>query len=1150
MRPFQDSDQENLHQSLKPGEQATAAHVESRDSGEEMPVLGGRYRVDGFVARGGMGEVYRVLDCEFDRPLALKVVQAKFRGRGDVADRFLREARVMGQLQHPGIPPVQEMGRLSDDRPYFLMKLVEGRDLNALLGERSSPADRQAYYLGVFEDVCRTVAYSHARSIIHRDLKPHNIMVGAFGEVQVMDWGLAKVLSLRATILDGPVSSERPAPPSPTTPAAESTIELMNTPETPGDFSIPGAVLGTPAFMAPEQARGEVGQLDPRCDVFGLGGILCVVLTGRPPCAVGNRVDILRRAMAGDLSDAFERLDRCGADAELIALAKHCLAPDPGGRFADAGEVAQAVASYLGLVGERLRQAELAQAQAEIRAREESKRLALERQKRRATVALAASVLVFLTLAALTGWWVWEREEKQVLRDLLRQQEVEFKLAQSKREQEQHDREQAAVFGAQKELTVKQVLDQSRQLLGRSMFRQAVSILEQSLGTLTAPADEVLRLQVMAGLDGARFVERLDKIRQDGALIVDGNMNHAAASTAYAQAFHEFNFDLGTAEEDLAARVAASPLRDHLIVAMDDWLCWERDPALRRRLCSIAAKVTGHDWRNHLAGPWTDSRALETVLSRAPVRDLSTTLLVGICWSLHELRSDGLSPLKAASFHHPEDFWVWFYLASVQMQNGNASAAASGYHSCLAIRKDTPVAWNNLGVALGLLHDAPGKIAAYREAVRLDPQYYLAHFNLGLSLEDVDDLPGAVASYREALRLNPKLMKVYVQLSNCLRALGDLPGALAVSEEAIRIDSRSASGHHILGQVLLDREDYPGAIREFKEAIRLDSKMVEAHTNLGLALHGIKDTPGAIQALEEAIRLKPDNAKAYFNLGVVLRDDMNLKGAITAYREAVRIDPQYAKAYYNLGNALKADNDLKGAIEAYREAVRADPKYARAWYNLGNSLMAVNDFPGAVDAFRAAARFDPKDHRYFFNLGIVLAATKDFPGAIMAYRDALRLNPKDARVHARLGLTIGRQEGRLASFRYFQEALAADPSLAADTTVRLWRLGAGAAVLAAVSSDASLTAENRAAIRKQARDWLRADLETWAMLLKGNAKAAPSVMQALRGVQTAADLAPVREEQQLAKLPPEEQEAWKMFWADVEKLRQQAEEEPPSKKEK
>ena len=1133
MTPFQDSALEQLHQSLKPGEQVTAVHVESRDSGGEMPVLGGRYRVDGFVARGGMGEVYRVLDGEFDRPLALKVVQEKFRGRGDVADRFLREARVMGQLQHPGIPPVQEMGRLPDDRPYFLMKLVEGRDLNALLGERSSPADRQAYYLGVFEDVCRTVAYSHSRSIIHRDLKPHNIMVGAFGEVQVMDWGLAKVLSSRAIVSDGPGLSERPAPPSATTPAAESTIELMNTPGTPGDFSVAGAVLGTPAFMAPEQARGEVGLLDPTCDVFGLGGILCVVLTGRAPFAVGNRVDNLRRAMAGDLSDAFERLDRCGADAELVDLAKRCLAPDPGARFADAGQVAQAVAGYLGLVGERLRQAELAQAQAEIRAREESKRLALERQKRRATVALATSLLVFLTLAGVTGWWVWDREEKQVFRELL---------------QEQHDREQAAVFGAQQELRVKQDIDQSRQLLGRSMFRQAKSILEQSLGTLTAPTDEVLRLQVMAGLDDARFVERLDKIRQDGALIVDGEMNHPATPPVYAQAFREFNFDLGADEELLAARVVASPLRDRLIVAMDDWLCWERDPAIRRRLCSIAAKATGHLWRNDLAAPWTSARALETVLSQAPVRDLSTTLLVGICWTLHSLRSDGLSPLKAATFHHPEDFWVWFYLASVQMQKGNAAAAASAYHSCLAIRKDTPVAWNNLGVALGLLHDEPGKIAAYREAVRLDPQYYLAHFNLGLSLEDVGDLPGAVASFREALRLNPKLMKGYVQLSNCLRALGDLPGALAVSEEAIRVDSQSADGHHILGQVLLDREDFPGAIREFKEAIRLDSKMVEAHTNLGAALHGIKDTPGAIQALEEAIRLKPDNAKAYFHLGVALRDDMNLKGAIAAYREAIRIDPRYAKAYYNLGNALKADNDLKGAIEAYREAVRADPKYARAWYNLGNSLTAINDHPGAVDAFRAAARFDPKDHRYLLNLGTALAATKDFPGAIMAFRAALGLNPKDARVHASLGLAIGRQEGRLASFRYFQEALAADPSLAADTMVRLWRLGAGAAVLAAVSSDDALTSGDKAAIRKQAHDWLRADLETWSKLLKGNTKAATTVMQALRGMQTAADLAAIREEQQLAKLPADEQEAWRRFWADVEKLRLQAEKEPPSGK--
>jgi tetratricopeptide (TPR) repeat protein len=364
-----------------------------------LPALDMRYRVDSFLAKGGMGAVYRILDTDFQRPLAVKVLQASLRGQVHREERFLREARLTGQLQHPGIPPVQEMGRLSDGRPYFIMKLVQGRDLRALLRERDSPLTKQTYYLGVFEQICRTVAYAHAQSILHRDLKPSNIMVGAFGEVQVMDWGLAKAL-----VAAGPVAA---------TAAGQtcSTVEHIKTPQLPDAESVAGEVIGTPAYMAPEQARGEVEQLDRTCDVFGLGGILCELLTGQPPFATGDKLHDQRRAMKGDLSEAFARLDGCGADAELIALAKRCLAPERGDRASDAGVVAQAVAAYLEMVRERLRQAEVARGQALVRVQE-------ERKRRRLTLVLAGVVLLVLlggivgtTMALVRAWEQTERAE-------------------------------------------------------------------------------------------------------------------------------------------------------------------------------------------------------------------------------------------------------------------------------------------------------------------------------------------------------------------------------------------------------------------------------------------------------------------------------------------------------------------------------------------------------------------------------------------------------------------------------------------------------------------------------------------------------------------------------------------------------------------
>src|SRR5262245_38189725 len=151
-----------------------------------LPAQVGRYRVEGEIGRGGMGVVLRAHDPAFNRTLAVKVLLGRD-DRPDLARRFLEEAQVMGQLQHPGIPPVHDIGELPDGRPFFAMKLIKGRTLDDLLKERPDPTHELPRFLAVFGQLCQTVAYAHNHGILHRDLKPSNVMVGAFGEVQVMD---------------------------------------------------------------------------------------------------------------------------------------------------------------------------------------------------------------------------------------------------------------------------------------------------------------------------------------------------------------------------------------------------------------------------------------------------------------------------------------------------------------------------------------------------------------------------------------------------------------------------------------------------------------------------------------------------------------------------------------------------------------------------------------------------------------------------------------------------------------------------------------------------------------------------------------------------------------------------------------------------
>jgi serine/threonine-protein kinase len=261
------------------------------------------------------------------------------------------------------------------------MRLVKGRSLAAMLEERPDPARDLGRFLAIFEQACQAVAYAHARGVIHRDLKPSNIMVGAFGEVQVVDWGLSKVLEQGDE--DGAVAHEG-------TPCDEPQVTTVRT--TAGDAgSQSGAIIGTPSYMSPEQARGEIEGLDEQADVFALGAILCEVMTGQPPY-LGSRSQILEDAAAGRLDEALARLDACGADGALIRLARRCLDPSRAVRPRHAGVVAREVAAFLASVAERARAAEIAAAEARAT-------IAAERRARRRTTLLASA----LGLAIGTG---------------------------------------------------------------------------------------------------------------------------------------------------------------------------------------------------------------------------------------------------------------------------------------------------------------------------------------------------------------------------------------------------------------------------------------------------------------------------------------------------------------------------------------------------------------------------------------------------------------------------------------------------------------------------------------------------------------------------------------------------------------------------
>jgi serine/threonine protein kinase len=269
------------------------------------PDVADRYEIVDEIARGGMGTVYRAVDRELGREVALKVSTVPA-GGADAQERLMREARVLARLEHPGLVPVHDVGTLPDGRRFYAMKRVRGRRLDEhFASEPSIPARLRA-----FERICETVAFAHAHGVIHRDLKPENVMVGPFGEVLVLDWGVARWRDDGSPLAP---PSDAPAP-------------------GPGRTAH-GTVLGTPGYMAPEQARGEVERTDERTDVYALGAILYFLLTDAPPPSEGPVESPRRR--------------NPGVPRPLGSICAKALEVEAGSRYATVQALAADVSAFL-----------------------------------------------------------------------------------------------------------------------------------------------------------------------------------------------------------------------------------------------------------------------------------------------------------------------------------------------------------------------------------------------------------------------------------------------------------------------------------------------------------------------------------------------------------------------------------------------------------------------------------------------------------------------------------------------------------------------------------------------------------------------------------------------------------------------------------
>jgi tetratricopeptide (TPR) repeat protein len=700
----------------------------------------------------------------------------------------------------------------------------------------------------------------------------------------------------------------------------------------------------------------------------------------------------------------------------------------------------------------------------------------------------------------------------------------------------------------------------------------------------------------------SRLRVELDRIRLALAAVVKFKKSHfdeARAARLYATLLGYYGVDLAVPQE-AATRVRESQLREALLAALEDWLRLTHDEEERRRLEQVleSAELNVDPFRARwrAARRQRDGAALRWLAEEPAVQILPATAIVLLARDLEKAneRAAAEQVLRAGLDHYPSNFWLNNDLGLLlcDRQPSRAEEAVRYLMVAMALRSDIAGTHLNLGIALQQKGDVDDAVHRFRAASRIDASCYGVAFSQDGKLLA---MCGADGSVRILDALESKVIRDWTWSSpNTGNRFFD--GVLLAAEvrKGIELKPDFALAHCGLGANLAYRGRLDEAIAEYRKAIELKPDYALAHSGLGACLQGKGRWDEAIAEYRKAVQLKPDDAIAHCNLGLALQGKGRVDEAIAEHREALRLRPQYAEAHCNLGIALWCKGRVDEAIAEYRKALQTTGNFREAYvaHNyLGLALNATRREDEAITEFREAIRIKPDYPEAHCNLGLCLRWQGEFQQALQETRRGHELSlaskdpswrrqsaewvqrcERDVELDRRLPAYLvgkstpaspaerielaklcARSRRPRTAVRFYEEAFAGQPRLADN-------LGAGhryrAACVAALAAagqgrDAGkLNSTERARMRRQACEWLRADLASWIkQTANGSPQASALLQKALADWQQDSDLASVRGEVALAKLPAEEQAAWRRLWTGVEQalatLRQKS--NPPEK---
>jgi serine/threonine protein kinase/Tfp pilus assembly protein PilF len=971
----------------------------------------GRFIIKEEIARGGLGRVLLGHDPLLGRNVALKEMLPRSQEAPELVARFHEEAQITGQLEHPHIVPIHELGVEANGCPYYAMKLIRGRTLHAAIREyhampTSHPqrALRLRELLRAFVSVCHAVAYAHSRHVLHRDLKPANILIGDYGEVQVVDWGLAKVLNQQ-------VEEQR-----------QSDSELFNDTSAvhpahraPEMQTTTGSVVGTPVYMSPEQARGDIETLQPASDIYSLGAVMYEILVGQRPFTGETRGTLLDKVIAGQFPRP--RAIRPEISKALEAICLRAMAHSPADRYRSAADLAEDISRW--------------EAREPVWAyREPWPQRAMRWVRRHKSLCLAAAVGLSACVLTL-GVWRW-RDGVRVA--VLREQTLPLIL-----------NGQAALSGG--DLQAAQLrLTEAAAKIGEEI---RLTDLQSNIERLLGETDERLRQQ--AEQEAAR--EKLRQLRQ-----------HREDALFYGSLFTGFDLEENLARTEAAARDGLALFgvdgAEPGLPALDERLYTGEQQREVRRLCcelvlmrvgamgrGLAARIDAprqalqllerarpmglSDKAYHLQRAWCFQAEGDTIQSESARRQAEAAEPEGVFdYFLAGLESYYASDFAgaAAEFdaglrHEPGEFWSEYFLAlclvrEIQDDSARAEAALAHLNACLARRDDFAWCYLLRGYVYAVLKRDKDAHADFARAADLGADEYALLVNRGAAQVAAGRLDAAERDLLRAREINGDRYQAYLNLSEVYRLQNREAEAALILDRLSSLHSDLPDAYRQRALLAVARGNDEAALAFFRQAIELarGDRVGAAKNQLerGRILHRQGELAEADEAYTAALRDWPAGLEAYLLRGLTRWDARREDEALAdfdrflANADPRRVAPELLSLGYRKRGLLRVQRSgalageeqrrmLAAAIDDFTHAL-AQPaedldrqelaliRARRGWaYLLPSPALASVDFEAAV-------QLDPQSADAYNGRGFARVALADYRRAVGDAEEAVRLH--------------------------------------------------------------------------------------------------------------------------------------------------------------